>query len=89
MDQRNTESVLIYPYQPPQSSILDAGRNCWRLDPAERAAFLIDGADYYRAFREAAIQAERSIMILGWDFDSRIRMLSDEESDGFPPRLGD
>jgi len=80
---------LIYPYQPPQSSILEAGRNCWRLDPADRAAFLIDGAAYYRAFRGAAIQAERSIMILGWDFDSRIRMVSEEESDGFPPRLGD
>ena len=80
---------MIYPYPPLQSSILEAGRNCWRLDPADRAAFLIDGAVYYRAFREAAIQAERSIMILGWDFDSRIRMLSDEESDGFPPRLGD
>ena len=89
MDQRSLESVLIYPYQPPHTSILEAGRNCWRLEPADRAAFLIDGAAYYRAFREAAIQAERSIMILGWDFDSRIRMLSDEESDGFPARLGD
>ena len=77
------------PCQPPPSSILEAGRNCWRLDPADRAAFLIDGAAYYRAFREAAKQAERSIMILGWDFDSRIRMVGDGESDGFPPRLGD
>ena len=77
------------PCQPLPSSILEAGRNCWRLDPADRAAFLIDGAAYYRAFREAAKQAERSIMILGWDFDSRIRMMGDDESDGFPPRLGD
>ena len=77
------------PCQPLPSSILEAGRNCWRLDPADRAAFLIDGAAYYRAFREAAKQAERSIMILGWDFDSRIRMVGDGESDGFPPRLGD
>ena len=77
------------PCQPLPSSILEAGRNCWRLDPADRAAFLIDGAAYYRAFREAAKQAERSIMILGWDFDSRIRMVGDDESDGFPPRLGD
>jgi phospholipase D1/2 len=84
--------VLIHPYRPAPastSSILEAGRNCSRLEVAERAAFLIDGAAYYRAFRQAAIQATRSILILGWDFDSRIRMLGEEESDGFPPRLGD
>jgi phospholipase D1/2 len=89
MDTPNLKSVLIHAYQPLQSPILEVGRNCWRLQPADRAAFLIDGAAYYRAFRKAAVQAERSIMILGWDFDSRVRMLSDEESDGFPPCLGD
>jgi phospholipase D1/2 len=89
MDTPNLKSVLIHAYQPLQPSILEVGRNCWRLQPADRAAFLIDGAAYYRAFRKAAVQAERSIMILGWDFDSRVRMLSDEESDGFPPCLGD
>jgi phosphatidylserine/phosphatidylglycerophosphate/cardiolipin synthase-like enzyme/uncharacterized membrane protein YdjX (TVP38/TMEM64 family) len=89
MDQQSPESVLIHPYQPPHSSILEVGRNCRRLEPADRVAFLIDGAAYYRTFREAAVQAERSIMILGWDFDSRIRLLKDDESGGFPSRLGD
>ena len=89
MDQRRPESTLLQAYQPTRSSVLMPGHNCWRLEPADRAAFLIDGAAYFRAFREVAVQAERSIMILGWDFDSRIRMLSDDESDGFPPRLGD
>ena len=80
---------MIHPYQPAAYPILDLGRNCSRLEPANHAAFLIDGAAYYRAFRQAAIQATRSILILGWDFDSRIRMLNEEESDGFPPRLGE
>jgi phospholipase D1/2 len=80
---------LIHPYHSPHDSILEVGRNCWRLEAADRAAFLVDGAAYYRAFRQAALQAERSILILGWDFDSRICMLHEEESDGFPLRLGE
>lgn len=66
-----------------------AGRNCWRVEEAARAGFLIDGAAYFDAFRESAKEASRSIIILGWDFDSRIRMLIDREPDGFPDRLGE
>ncbi|HEX6950829.1 MAG TPA: VTT domain-containing protein [Nitrospira sp.] len=71
------------------SSLFVVGRNCWRVDRAERAAFLIDGDAYFRAFRTAAIQAHHSIIILGWDFDSRISMLIDREPDGYPERLGE
>jgi phospholipase D1/2 len=73
----------------PKSSLFAAGRNCWRVEPAERVSFLIDGDDYFRAFRAAAIHARHHIIILGWDFDSRIRMLIDREPDGFPDRLGE
>ena len=85
----NLELHLIHPYHVEQDSLLEVGRNCWRIEPAHHAAFLIDGAAYYRAFRQAAIQATRSILILGWDFDSRIRMLDEQESDGLPSRLGE
>ena len=70
-------------------SLFEPGRNCWRIEAAKRAAFLVDGEAYFRAFREAAIEAQRSIVILGWDFDTRIRMLIDRESDGFPDQLGE
>lgn len=66
----------------------EPGRNCWRVEPARRAAFLIDGQAYFAAFREAALSAEQSIYILGWDFDTRIRMAADRPPDGFPDRLG-
>jgi phospholipase D1/2 len=72
-----------------RSSSLVPGRNCWRVERAEHASFLIDGDSYFRAFRAAAINARHSIIILGWDFDSRIRMLIDREPDGFPDRLGE
>lgn len=69
--------------------ILEAGRNCWRIESAERASFLVDGDAYFHAFRQAATEARDSLFILGWDFDSRIRMLVDREPDGFPDRLGE
>ncbi len=80
--------------QPPpvmaaRHSLFHIGRNCWRVEPADRASFLIDGDAYFHAFREAAKQARHHIIILGWDFDSRVRMLIDREPDGFPDRLGE
>ncbi len=74
---------------PVRRSLFEPGRNCWRIETANRAAFLVDGEAYFRAFREAALKAQRSIVILGWDFDTRIRMLIDRESDGFPDELGE
>jgi phospholipase D1/2 len=62
-----------------RSSLFEAGRNCWRVERAERAAFLIDGDLYFKAFVAAARKAQRSILITGWDFHSRTRLLSEDE----------
>ena len=70
------------------SSILQVGQNCWRVEETRRVSILIDGDTYFRAFRAAAILAQQSIMILGWDFDSRTRMLIDQDPDGFPDQIG-
>lgn len=68
---------------------LEPGRNCWRLERADRVAFLIDGAAYFTAFRAAAARARRSIFILNWDLDSRIRLVRDGAEDDLPATLGD
>ena len=70
------------------ASILQPGRNCWRIEPARRAAMLVDGAAYFAAFRAAAMRAERSIFIIGWDVDSRMRLVRDETEDDLPTQLG-
>jgi phosphatidylserine/phosphatidylglycerophosphate/cardiolipin synthase-like enzyme/uncharacterized membrane protein YdjX (TVP38/TMEM64 family) len=57
--------------------ILEAGRNCWRVARADRAAFLIDGAAYFAALREALARAQREVFILGWDVDSRAHLPPD------------
>jgi phosphatidylserine/phosphatidylglycerophosphate/cardiolipin synthase-like enzyme len=47
---------------------------CWRIGPADRTAVLIEAAAYYLALLQAFRQARSRIMILGWDFDPRIRL---------------
>ncbi|MGH7231382.1 MAG: VTT domain-containing protein [Nitrospiraceae bacterium] len=69
--------------------ILTPGRNCWSIDHAARVAFLIDGDAYFRAFRAAVAQARHSVLILGWDFDTRLVMVRDGPIDAYPVRLGD
>jgi phospholipase D1/2 len=69
--------------------ILHPGRNCWRLARAERVAYLVDGAAYFAAFRAAAVRAERSIFIIGWDVDSRTVLVHEPPEDGLPDKLGE
>jgi phosphatidylserine/phosphatidylglycerophosphate/cardiolipin synthase-like enzyme/uncharacterized membrane protein YdjX (TVP38/TMEM64 family) len=72
-----------------QQGLLVPGRNCWRIDPANRLAFLIDGADYFAAVRSAIAKAQRTVFIVGWDIDSRIKLVPGGANDGFPEELGD
>jgi phosphatidylserine/phosphatidylglycerophosphate/cardiolipin synthase-like enzyme/uncharacterized membrane protein YdjX (TVP38/TMEM64 family) len=69
--------------------ILDVGRNCWRIARAERVAFLIDGEAYFAAFRAAAERAQRSILIVGWDVDSRATLLHGNDAGDLPAMLGE
>jgi phosphatidylserine/phosphatidylglycerophosphate/cardiolipin synthase-like enzyme len=73
---------MIDPEQPP-SPILKPGRNCWQIAPAHRIAFLVDGKSYFDALAESLVLAQRRVVIIGWDFDSRISLRP--EDPGFPP----
>jgi len=59
-------------------TIFQPGRNCSAVAHAPRAAFIVDAEDYFLAFMRAAERAERSITILGWDFDSRTPLCNEE-----------
>ena len=56
------------------SPICVEGRNCWRIAPANRAAFLIDGDAYFSALASAFKRARHSILINAWQLDSRFRL---------------
>jgi phosphatidylserine/phosphatidylglycerophosphate/cardiolipin synthase-like enzyme/uncharacterized membrane protein YdjX (TVP38/TMEM64 family) len=66
--------------------ILREGTNCWRVEQASRASYLIDAAAYYARFREVVLGARRSVMILGWDVDSRTPLVP-SAIDGWPTTL--
>ena len=72
-------------------AILTPSRNVWRIEPASRAAVIIDAAAYFQAVREACLKAQRSIFVLGWDIDSRTRLVgpSGQAEDGHPAQLAD
>ncbi|WP_157098809.1 phospholipase D-like domain-containing protein [Novosphingobium rosa] len=68
--------------------LLETGRNCWRIAPAARASVIVDADDYFRAARAAMLKAQKQILLVGWDFDARIRFGGDVE-DGAPIRVGE
>jgi phospholipase D1/2 len=62
------------------NQVLNSGKNCWDIAPADETGLLIDGCDYYRAFHHAARMAQRYISICGWQFDSDVSLLRDESA---------
>lgn len=72
--------------RPEAESFLAPGHNCWRVESANRFTFIIDAADYFVALREAMLKAQKSIMLIGWDFDARIKF---GDPNVGPVRLGD
>jgi len=73
----------------PAQPLLQPGRNCWRIEHAQRFAMLVDADAYFRAVRAAIRNARHSIYILSWDIDSRTRLVPEGANDGYPEALGD
>jgi phosphatidylserine/phosphatidylglycerophosphate/cardiolipin synthase-like enzyme len=69
-------------------SILQEGETCWRLKQADRLSVIVDAAGFFRHARSAMMKAERSIFMIGWDFDTRIDLVPGKAEDGAPETLG-
>ena len=48
---------------------------------------LVDGEAYFTALRQAILNAQQTIFILGWDIDSRMKLVPGDANDGFPESL--
>ncbi len=71
------------------SRFAENGRNCWQTAHASRLAYLVDAAAYFRAFKAAALRAQHSILIIGWDVNSRTLLEYPDEADpDVPNELG-
>lgn len=69
--------------------ILEPGRNCWKVESADKISFIVDASAYFHALRESLKLARKSVCICGWDIDSRMSLLRRDPRDGFPVRLGE
>jgi phospholipase D1/2 len=69
--------------------VLRQGRNVWRLERAERLAFLVDGEAYYSALLRSLERARHSILVAAWEIDDQTRLVPDESRQGRPSRFGD
>ncbi|MFO7559332.1 MAG: VTT domain-containing protein [Desulfobacterales bacterium] len=70
-------------------TILEKGKNCWRMERTDKLRFIIDASDYFYFLRETLKNARSSVYVLSWDIDSRIRLVRNGAHDGSPERLGD
>ncbi|ANC93257.1 phospholipase [Azospirillum humicireducens] len=75
--------------QPCAGPILVPGRTCWRLEKADRMAVIIDAAAYFARIKAAIRNARHTVMLIGWDFDTRIKLEPDDPMPGVPNELGD
>lgn len=67
--------------------IIRPGRNCGTTARAERLALLIDGESYFGAVRSSILAARRSVEIVAWDIDGRIRLVRGDDGDEQPTTL--
>jgi phospholipase D1/2 len=70
------------------TSILAPGGACGVIVDSPRSGLLIDGHDYYRAVYDACRQAKKSILMLGWQFDSGVELLRGAEAEDADHPLG-
>jgi hypothetical protein len=66
----------------------------WRYVRASRAHVVIDAAAYFEWLQAAMLRARQQIMLIGWDFDTRIRLAHGRRwwnlprRERYPARLG-
>lgn len=62
--------------------IVVAGKNCWRIEHGRRASVVVDAADYYHLIQQIMTAASERILVIGWDFDTRIALEPDDHGSG-------
>ncbi|WP_019998432.1 phospholipase D-like domain-containing protein [Aureimonas ureilytica] len=88
MHGHSSESIASPLSQAPDSAPFHPGADCLCVAQAHRAALIVDADDYFTHARAAMLRAKRRIVLIGWDFDARIR-LGRAEGDNAPEKVGD
>ncbi|HUZ64925.1 MAG TPA: phospholipase D-like domain-containing protein [Acetobacteraceae bacterium] len=68
--------------------VLRPGATCWRIARADRMAVIVDAAAYFSHLKAAILQAQHSVLMIGWDFDTRVQLDRDGGDPAAPDQLG-
>ena len=66
----------------------------WRYARATRARVIVDAQDYFDLMQQAMLKARQRVLLIGWDFDTRIHLTHGRRwwqkpwKRGYPSRLG-
>lgn len=83
MQRHKKESILTVQFPTRAISIspvVSVGSNAWRQVLARRVSMLVDASNYYRHLENALINAQKLILIAGWDFNGQIKLRPDQHS---------
>ncbi|MGZ2385419.1 phosphatidylserine/phosphatidylglycerophosphate/cardiolipin synthase [Rhizobium leguminosarum] len=69
--------------------LLQPSSNIWRTERADEFAIIIDADNYFAATRAAMTSAQKSIFLVGWDFDASITLGRPGEQYDGPSHVGD
>ena len=67
--------------------IIQPGKNCWRVERADRFYCIQDAADHFRLVRQAILSARHSVFILGWDVFAAVDLVPGAAPSDAPTRL--
>ena len=70
------------------AALLNPDETCWRIESADKVRVIIDGADYFPAVKRAMLSARKTIMMIGWDFDTRLQFEPKGQTLEGPNELG-
>lgn len=62
--------------------LLQPGATCWRRDTSDRAALLVDMADYFDAAMEAMRHARHTVHLLNWAFEPQTLFHPQQDATG-------
>lgn len=69
--------------------LFEAGVHYTARARADTLAFFLDSAAYYGALADVIPRARRRVLIVGWCFDDRIRLVRDEDDGGVARSVGE
>ncbi len=70
--------------KPSPRRFIDPGETCWRDVSVASSGFIVDACDYFRIFYHEAARAKQRILLAGWQFDSRVKLLRGKEGSNEP-----